>query len=216
MQPASTTALTSTLRVISSTRNDIVSGPPTTATPSVAMPVSMATSGSSAKLGLTSSRTEAKNFPIRLPTNSEAKNRPPRKPEASEIRQAVSFSAMIRAIRPIVISWWRSRTIAPWPAASTCGVTIAMPPTMRPPNTGLSQTGSQSRANSRSNIGELRITAMPTPPVIRASTTSARYCFSPTALTCGTSSEYGAPRSHCAVKAPASEAARIGAALPTA
>src|SRR6202035_2305764 len=44
MQPASTTAVTSTLRVISSTRNDIVSGPPTIATARVAIPVSMVSS----------------------------------------------------------------------------------------------------------------------------------------------------------------------------
>ncbi len=104
MQPASTTAVTSTLRVISSTRNDMAKGPPTMATPSVDMPVSIATSGSITKFGLIKSSTAAKNFQIRLPTNSEAKNSPPRKPEASEIRQAVTFKAMISAIRPIVMS----------------------------------------------------------------------------------------------------------------
>ncbi|MEY9255712.1 hypothetical protein ABH990_006710 [Bradyrhizobium ottawaense] len=51
---------------------------------------------------------------------------------------------------------------------------------------------------------------MPTPLVMSASPIRARYCSTPTALTLGISSEYGAPPSHCAVSAPASEAARIG------
>ena len=101
---AKTTAVTSTLRVISSTRNAIVSGPPTMATPSVAIPVSMLPCGSTAKSGATSSRTAAKNFPMRLPTNRDAKKRPPRNPDPSEIRQAISFKAMIKAIRPMAIS----------------------------------------------------------------------------------------------------------------
>ena len=75
MQPASTTAVTSTLRVISSTRNDIVSGPPTIATPSVAMPVSMLTMGSTVKPRPVHTSTAAKNFPSRLPTNSEAEEK---------------------------------------------------------------------------------------------------------------------------------------------
>ena len=103
--------------------------------------------------------------------------------------------------------------MAPWPAASTCGVTMAKLPTIRPPITGRSQTGSQT--NRRSNIEDDRITAMPTPLVMSASPINARYCSTPTALTFGISIEYGAPPSHCAVSAPASEAARIGAALPT-
>ena len=113
MQPASTTAVTSTLRVISSTRKDIVSGPPTIATPSVAIPVSMLTVESSGMLKPDSAMTAAKNFPRRLPTNSEQKNKPPRKPDASETRQAISFSAITVAMKPIAMLRWRSSTIAP-------------------------------------------------------------------------------------------------------
>ena len=76
----------------------MVSGPPTMATPSVAMPVSMLTTGSSAMPKPDSAITAAKNFPSRLPTNSEAKNNPPRKPEASDTRHAISFSAITVAL----------------------------------------------------------------------------------------------------------------------
>ena len=189
MHAASTTAVTSTLRVISRTRKDIVSGPPTMATPSVAIPVSMLTSGSTGNQGTAISSSAAKSLPSRLPTKSDAKNRPPRKPDARDTRQAVSFRTMMMAMVPAAISRCRSSSIAPWPAASTCGVTIAMAPTQTPPIAGLIHTGRLGRTNRRSTSGESRITAIPIALTISASTISARYCSTPTAPTLGTSSE---------------------------
>ncbi len=99
--------------VISSTRNDIVSGPPTMATPSVAIPVTMLSRGIDRQVQFQEHQERRKEFPMRLPTNRDAKKRPPRNPDASEIRQAITFKAMTRAIRPVAISWCRSSSIAP-------------------------------------------------------------------------------------------------------
>ena len=133
MQPASTTAVTSTLRVISSTRNDMVSGPPTMATPSVAMPASMLTMGSTGDAEPDSDHrrkelAEQRPDEQRAEEQTAAEARGQRDQAGNQLQRDHGGNEADRHLPPC-----RSSTIAPCPAASTCGVTIARPPTQRPP-----------------------------------------------------------------------------------
>jgi len=94
---------------------------------------------------------------------------------------------MMVRINDALISRPISVIIAPCPAASTCGVMIAMPPTHRPPIAVLIQIGSGHRLNRHSTAPPKTITAIPSTPVSSASNNSGRYCSGRMALTGGTS-----------------------------
>ncbi len=97
-EAASTATVMGRLPVLSSARNAIVSGPPTTATAMALMPTRAHTTGGSACVAVTVARPAANSLPVSAPRNSEAKNNPPRKPEPIETAEATDFAKISSAI----------------------------------------------------------------------------------------------------------------------
>src|SRR6202043_1412525 len=80
-EAATTATVSGRLPVLSSVRNAMVSGPPTTATASALMPTSAQTTGGTACTIVTAASTPANSLPSSAPRNREGKKKPPRNPE---------------------------------------------------------------------------------------------------------------------------------------
>ncbi len=97
-QAASTAMVIGRLPVLSSARNAMVRGPPTTATATALMPTRAHTTAGSACVALTSASPAANSLPISAPRNSEAKNSPPRKPEPIDTAEATALARISSAM----------------------------------------------------------------------------------------------------------------------
>ena len=155
--------------MVSSTRKLIVNGPPTIATASVPMPASMQAVGSRPYSGRKRVKASPNSLPVSAPMNREEKNSPPRKPEPRLTRAASILSAISPASTFMGRVRLRSEASAPWPAASTCGLTMARHPTISPPSAGVAQGGRRVARNSRSLSSTPRMATTPTPVEISPS-----------------------------------------------
>ena len=158
----STAIVSGRLPVLSRARNDIVSGPPTTATAKALMATSAQTDSGRPYIGVTRASTPANSFPVIAPRNNDAKNNPPRKPEPMETADATAFITSNSATcgsgyGRVDAGMQRRMTGGTAPAARSAPAG----PTTMPPAVGRSQPGTRLRRNMSSVRVTPRMIAMP-------------------------------------------------------